>query len=165
MKNEIVFKGDDIGKVRCYLDINSKTHGRHLCEISACDIEKIQAYRWHLSVHRSENLHVDNSHRPGPKTVTIGLGRYLLDYPSGLSVYYINGDTTCNTRENLQAAKRSPIRLHSKFKGFYVDDKRKNGKWSVTIMHNGDRKLIGRYNNEQDARDAYLDAKAKLLAV
>lgn len=77
-------------------------------------------------------------------------------------VDHINGVRSDNCIENLRWVNHS-LNQHNKSstKG-YSFDKRTN-KWRAIIMINYKFKSLGYFDTEQEARDAYLEAKSKLI--
>ena len=90
--------------------------------------------------------------------------------PNGMQVDHINLDKMCDSVWNLRLAtasqnccnKNKRSGLTSKYKGVYWD-KSKN-KWIAGIKINGKRKLLGSFDNEDSAAEAYRN-EAKLLHV
>lgn len=80
----------------------------------------------------------------------------------GLEVDHINGDGLDNRRKNLRAATKSQNRANqtrkvagktSKYKG--VSWSRDRRKWRADIKVDGKRKNLGRFDTQEEARDAY----------
>ena len=77
------------------------------------------------------------------------------------SIDHINNDSLDNRIENLRNVSHQQNHFNRpKSKGYWFDV---NGykKWRAEIKVNGKRLYLGRYVEEEDARDAYLTAKAK----
>ena len=67
----------------------------------------------------------------------------------------VNNLEWCNSRENNTHMKMS-IKKTSKYTGVYFDKNR--SKWFSTIKYNNKQKFLGRFVNEIDASNAYLNA-------
>lgn len=95
---------------------------------------------------------------PPPKSRTrVLMHRAILDVPLGKFVDHINGNTLDNRRENLRLATNQQNQINSKmrknntsgFKG--VSWCKKTGKWRARIRHEGVQKLLGFFDNKEDA--------------
>ena len=64
-----------------------------------------------------------------------------------------------NRIANLRQATQSENEQNKNSKGYYID---KYGKCQATIRINGKTKYLGRYDTEEEAREAYLQAKREL---
>ena len=80
---------------------------------------------------------------------------------SDQDVDHINRIKTDNRFENLRYCTRSENQLNRESvdnaKGYYFTQ----NKWRTTIRINGKKKHLGMFDNEQEARQAYLDARTK----
>lgn len=74
---------------------------------------------------------------------------------------HIDGNTINNKINNLRSVTHQKNMWNIKCKGFTIT---KKGKYLSQIRFNKKQLYIGTYNNEQDARDAYLSMK-KLLHI
>ena len=70
---------------------------------------------------------------------------------------HINGDKSDNRIENLRAVTNQENAFNQKAKGYWWS--KSDNKYQSSIMLNGKAKYLGSYEKEEDARQAYLDAK------
>lgn len=81
--------------------------------------------------------------------------------PGDLQVDHINGLTDDNRRENLRLVTRSENQHNRRSaKGYYLH--KRDNKWRAKINLNGKEHHLGYYETEEEAREAYIKAKAKL---
>lgn len=76
----------------------------------------------------------------------------------GLQIDHIDGNRLNNSKENLRIV--TPQENHfnrTKAKG--ITFCKANGKWKAQIFVSGKKKYLGYYEDEKDARDAYIKAK------
>jgi len=80
--------------------------------------------------------------------------------PGGLEVDHIDGLRDDNRRENLRLVTPSQNQHNQRrAKGYYFN--KQYQKWRAQIFLNAKNRHIGYYNTEEEARDAYIQAKAK----
>lgn len=72
-------------------------------------------------------------------------------------VDHINRDKLDNRVENLRIVTQQQNTFNSIAKGYRLEQ----NKWRASIMLDGKSIYLGRYDTEPEARQAYLDAKAK----
>jgi hypothetical protein len=72
---------------------------------------------------------------------------------------HINKNKSDNRILNLRISNRSQQNQNTNAKGYTLY--KPNNKWQAQIYHNGKQIYLGRYNTEEEARDAYLQAKEK----
>ena len=83
-----------------------------------------------------------------------------ITYTPDNEIDHIDNCKTNNNIENLRVVNRSENGQNkSKTKGYYWD--KRNGKWRAQIMINKKRIQLGRYDTEEEAREAYLKGKEK----
>lgn len=89
------------------------------------------------------------------------IAEYFIPNPNNLpQVDHIDGNRQNNNINNLRWVTNQQNHFNeTKAKGYTWDKKRK--KWYARIMIDGKKKFLGYYNNEQEAREAYLAAKEK----
>tara|TARA_R110001632_G_scaffold12596_1_gene43419 strand:- start:42 stop:542 length:501 start_codon:yes stop_codon:yes gene_type:complete len=93
---------------------------------------------------------------------------YLGENPNGYEVDHINNITTDNRLENLQYLTKidnDRKRIFQKGQVIKGYKKRKNGKFEASIKHLGKSIYLGSYDTEEEARQAYVDAKLKYHGV
>ena len=81
--------------------------------------------------------------------------------PDGLDIDHINRDRSDNRIENLRLATRSQNCHNTEGKGYSWNKKRK--KFVAYISNMGRTIYLGGFDNEEDARGAYLEAKGALM--
>jgi hypothetical protein len=81
----------------------------------------------------------------------------LFDTSRDNIIDHINGNRSDNRIENLRKVTHQQNMWNIECKGYY---KTPNGKYAVQIrLPNGKRKQVGTFKTEEDARNAYLEAK------
>ena len=80
--------------------------------------------------------------------------------PGSLEIDHINGLRDDNRRENLRVVTRSENQHNRRSARGYSFHKR-HKKWIARIKLNGKNRHIGYYSTKEEARAAYLEAKAK----
>jgi len=76
------------------------------------------------------------------------------------SIDHIDGNPLNNNIENLRLVTHQENHFNmTRAKGYNWD--KKNKKWKAQIKLNDKTKHLGRFDNEEDARNAYLEAKKK----
>jgi hypothetical protein len=81
--------------------------------------------------------------------------------PLGVQIDHINENKLDNRIANLRKASREQNACNQKaVKGYYFSKRQK--KWKAAIKLNGKRKHLGYFDDEEQARNAYLRAKEKL---
>ena len=78
------------------------------------------------------------------------------EIPEGKTVDHIDGDPTNNRIDNLRLATPRQQNLNCNRKGYSWCKRSK--KWQVLHRKNGRQLFLGRYNTEEEARTAYLNA-------
>ena len=119
----------------------------------------VKDYTWHsLWAKNTKNYYVVNNKSE------VRLHRLIINSnnykENKLQVDHINHDTLDNTRENLRMVSQTENQYNRKSTKGYTWNKIAN-KWVASIRINGKRKHIGLYTNEEEARNAYLEAKEK----
>jgi hypothetical protein len=83
---------------------------------------------------------------------------FLPDWNEDLIVHHIDEDKTNNRVSNLMMMTRQDQEAVQS-KGYWLT---KTNKWLASIIINGNRRYLGTFEDEQDARIAYLKAKKTL---
>jgi hypothetical protein len=83
---------------------------------------------------------------------------YLSDYSKDLEVDHIDRNRSNNKISNLRMVTRSENAHNKSYVKGYTFDKHR-GKWLAQIMIINKQKHIGYFDTEDEARQAYLDAK------
>ena len=91
-------------------------------------------------------------------------GHHFAWYMSGKNMDFIeldheNRDRSDNRICNLRITNRLKQSQNRSAKGYYWDKDR--NKWRAEIVYDGKRIRLGRFNTEEEARNAYLQAKEK----
>jgi hypothetical protein len=83
---------------------------------------------------------------------------FIKQLDKGDQVDHINGDRLNNNLENLRLVNHQQNHFNrTTAKGYYFDKKTK--KWRAKITLDGKNIHLGRFNNQEEAREAYLQAK------
>ena len=86
--------------------------------------------------------------------------------PEGMEIDHINRDKLDDRIENLRLATSQEQKQNRGTKGVYFDPRRATHKWwSRITLDNGHKKYLGGYETEQEARQAYIEAKKKYHGV
>lgn len=123
--------------------------------ISLEDIEHVKKYKWCLG---------GNGYVSCKKVL---LHREVMGVNTKIIIDHINGNTLDNRRENLRLCNASQNAINAKLsvantsgtKGVGYDSHKK--KWTATIQINGKNKLLGRYENKDDAINKRLVAETE----
>lgn len=85
------------------------------------------------------------------------LGFAFLNLTDNMMIDHIDRDRGNNSLKNLRVVTPQQNQFNRDAKG-YSWDKEKN-KWEAYIKVNGKKKFLGYFDSEEDAREAYLEAK------
>lgn len=117
------------------------------CLIDLEDLEKVKKFYFY----KNHNGYFVN------KYLKMRLHRIILNCPQNKVIDHINGDISDNRKNNLRICTQQQNNMNRKGKGYYWDKKR--GKWHVQIGVKGKIIFIGRFNSEEEAKNASLKAK------
>ncbi|MDE2097604.1 MAG: HNH endonuclease [Patescibacteria group bacterium] len=133
--------------------------------VDANMVNFLSQYKWY----RSWDGYVFSSFRIGEKTITKGMGAFILQTDNGIQCDHINGDKNDNRIVNLRAVtpqqnqwnqgKRNPDKSTSKFKGVYWC--KGHNAWRSQIRINGRKIHLGTSKTEQEAAMKYNKAAEK----
>lgn len=148
------------------LTLKSPKYGVKEVLIDDEDYDKIKGYIWHI-YKRPYTFYCGTFYKIDGKQKTIDLHRFLTNCPKGFDVDHINRDGLDNRRSNLRICTRSQNIQNQKIhkdnrygaRGLYWDKSRK--KWQVRICINYKTIHIGRFENKEDAINAYNEAAKK----
>ena len=84
----------------------------------------------------------------------------IMDTCGDNSIDHIDRDKINNHIDNLRVVTNQENQFNRDVKGCYYNKQRK--KWQSQISLNGKTKNLGRYETEQEARQAYVEAKREL---
>ncbi len=124
-------------------------------EIDDTDLPLIIIHKWYYTKSSKRMRYLKSS------SPAIYLHRLLLNPENNMDVDHIDGNTLNNKRSNLRICNRSQNIMNTKIisdnksghRGVYWDKKR--NKWIAEIMINGHKTKLGRYENINDAINAY----------
>lgn len=128
-------KGDEWKEIK--IQINSKGYKRFQFQVN----KKTYTFRIHRLVYWLHNPHWD-----------------IYNSSTNNSIDHIDGDILNNNIENLRLVTHQENHWNrTRAKGCYWNKREK--KWKAEIKFNGETKRLGSFDNEVDARNAYLEAK------
>jgi plasmid maintenance system killer protein len=93
------------------------------------------------------------------KKNTLWMHRIITECPDDKEVDHINGNKLDNRLANLRVVTHQENAMNlTRAKGYYWN--KKDRKWQCSIFVRGKTTYIGNFDDENEARKAYLDAKA-----
>lgn len=111
--------------------------------------------KWHI---KSSGYCAKNSSTKMGKRKTLLMHRIILNPPDYMQVDHINGNPLDNRKCNLRIVSNQQNSFNrTKIKGYYY--KKQAKKWQSQIMLNDKKIYIGLFDTEEEARNAYLEAK------
>ena len=142
--------------------------GKTWATIDRRDFKTLSRHNWYINNKGYAYTFVldENGKRKG-----VLMHRMIMQAPEGMDIHHINHNPLDNRRKNLiicthqenlqslQKPQKKKAPCSSKYKGVY---RHKNGKFKVTIRHQGKQYHIGYFDDEIDAAKAY-DAAAKVM--
>jgi hypothetical protein len=138
------------------------------------DFERVSAHKWTAAVCRRKdgtiwNVYAMRGVQVGGAPYTIRLHRFIMGVnDSMMTVDHIDHDGLNCQRTNLRVATRKQNSANQKkqsgtssqYKGVYM---KRGGKWCAQIGFNKQKKILGIYDNEEDAAAAYNRAAAEIF--
>lgn len=91
----------------------------------------------------------------------IKLHRFLMDAPEGMVVDHISHDRSDNRKCNLRVCTVGQNNLNNRRKGYYYN--KADRKWMVICYRDGKRYYGGRYNTEEEAKEASKKLRNKIF--
>lgn len=119
-----------------------------------------QYEKWHCFAGATLSTQYAYCWNPYPKALL--MHRLITHCPTDKIVDHINHNGLDNQKSNLRIVTNS-FNQHNRqnVKGYHYETSR--GMYKATIMVDGKRMFLGRFHGEQDAREAYLIAKAQFF--
>lgn len=91
----------------------------------------------------------------------IKLHRFLMDAPEGMVVDHISHDRSDNRKCNLRVCTVGQNNMNNRRKGYYYN--KADRKWMVICYRDGKRYYGGRYNTEEEAKEASKKLRNKIF--
>lgn len=113
-KQNIFYDGDGF----LYMEISSPKHGIFKVKIDHEDKERINKYKWVVSIHRGGVFYIVARNKGFSRNIQ--LHRLITNCPSNLVVDHINHDTLDNRKENLKVCTQAENSLN---KGLHPSNK------------------------------------------
>ncbi len=155
MKNNYIIKNDLV-----YIELNRKNGDKLYTIIDKDDLKKANSYEntWYAVWCKPINSFYCNGNiKINGKRKLVGLHRFITNAPEKLVVDHRNHDTLNNTKKNLRIVTQQCNNFNMRVKGYHFC-KIKN-RFIAQIKLNKKQKTIGCYKNEEDAKNAYINAK------
>lgn len=144
-----------------YIEIISPKFGLFKCYIDEEDIDLVKYFTWNIQEQPKKKgpstFYVGTHIKNDGKHYTLRIHRLLMNPPKGMDVDHINQDPLNNTRANLRIVTRQQNCFNTSAKGYYFDKTKQ--KYRAAIAAYGKRYHLGLFSTEEEAREAYLEAK------
>ena len=142
------------------LHIESRTYGDMAVLISAQDVDRVRTRTWRVAYRNK--FYVESGTRA--LGTHMFLHRFVLEAPEAFYVDHINGNTLDNRRDNLRLVTHQENLWNMPgAKGYsWVETSKR---WDARIRVNGRLKRLGSFKTEDEARAAYLKAKAEVHVI
>ena len=131
------------------------------------DYERLKNYCWQAQPNRTKTKYYavrNNGFDERGTRLKVKMHREIMNAPPGLDVDHINGDTLDNRKENLRICQHINNIQNQKSRGgkspYRGVTKHKKG-WRARITVNYERKCLGVYSTQEEARGAYIEATKK----
>lgn len=131
------------------------------------DYEMLSQWRWKRLVSSRGHVYAARTKKESGKSSMLLMHRLIACAPPDMDVDHKNRDTLDNRRSNLRLCSRSynnanakarSDKKNSQYKGVQRNKKR----WQARIVKDGVRYLLGTFDTELEAHQAYLAAAKKL---
>lgn len=131
------------------------------------DLHLVSHFNWRVHIDGKTEYAISRQKVEGKRVLEIKMHRVLMGAQRGQLVDHINGNGLDNRRSNLrfatQAQNQWNQKLHARntsgVKGVCWNKAKK--KWQASLMANGRRIFIGRFEKIEDAAAAYVEANKK----
>lgn len=136
--------------------IESPTYGNFEVEVDdGEDTLRVIKHTWCVMKSKKEDtFYIATSHSDGGK---LSLHRFIMCYDGPLEIDHIDRNPMKNCRANLRIVTRQHNQFNKDGKGYHLT---KGGKYRAAIRLNGKKIDLGTFSTEEEARPAYLKAKA-----
>jgi hypothetical protein len=146
------------------INISTKKHPDMFTSVSDADFIWLDQWKWgpQWSKHTQSFYACRNSDTIDHKKRVVLMHREILGLKRGnkLQGDHVNHDTLNNCRSNLRVVTHSENqRNRKKAKGYYWNKSQR--KYQAQIKGDGKAMYLGLFSSEEDARNAYLQAKEK----
>lgn len=149
------------------ISLKNKDHKPYFTMVDDEDFDKFGGYKWELlTVGRHKKIHYairsKKKEKGSRQNITLYLHREIMRLGKGQLIDHIDGNGLNNQKSNLRLATRNQNEWNrvgwtknksSKYKGVSWNKNKK--KWRAQISHFRKRILIGDYENEKEAGEAY----------
>lgn len=136
-------------------------NGRYVAIVDAADAPRVREHKWSVAACSPDHVYATRTVRTSPAHPwhTLGMHRFILDAPDGVSVDHANGNTLDNRRCNLRLAtasqqtcnRRKPRGSRTPYKGVQQLGR---GRWTARVSAH-----LGVFSTPEEAARAY-DAAA-----
>ncbi len=147
----------------------------HTIIVDDADFDQVSAHKWYIGRRKDPKTGkifptVQRGINKGKHVIEIiGLGRFLMDAPTGKQVIWINGNPLDFRRKNMMIGDGKQKAIHtkkrigttSKYKG--VSKNAESGRFQARITIDGKTRSLGYFANEVDAAIARDTAAKELL--
>lgn len=155
-KNNIINNGNGISTII----VESKKHGQMSFIIDTQYVSLIEHHSWSVSKIRNHYYCVTSMLQANGKYKSTYLHAVINGTPPGMVTDHISGNTHDNRKANLRTVTIQQNQFNQKnARGYSL---MKNGKFRASITLNAKYIHLGYFDTEQEARDAYLEAKKVL---
>lgn len=137
--------------------------------VDASDYEFLSRWKWYAAK-QPRMFYAARTIKSSAGKKTIWMHRVVNATPDGMKTDHIDGDGLHNCRENLRSVDHQQNMINNqrraegrpKYRG--VSWHKRNQRWIAQITVDGRNTWIGQFKVQEDARDAYLEARARVRA-